>query len=68
LFDTDAKAKADPANKKMMKEELKEKKERVKIFKENTKNSSEEDIRNLLEKCFTYINDQLKKPVILNAT
>ena len=34
---TDDKAKADPANKKMMKEELKEKKECVKIFKENTK-------------------------------
>ena len=45
---TDAKAKADPANKKMMKEELKEKKERVKIFKENTKKQMK-DILNTLK-------------------
>ena len=46
---TDAKAKADPANKKMMKEELKEKKERVKIFKENTKKQMK-DILNTLKR------------------
>ena len=45
---TDAKAKADPANKKMMKEELKDKKERVKIFKENTKKQMK-DILNTLK-------------------
>jgi hypothetical protein len=45
---TDAKAKADPANKKMMKEELKETKERVKIFKENTKKQMK-DILNTLK-------------------
>jgi len=45
---TDAKAKADPANKKMMKEELREKKERVKIFKENTKKQMK-DILNTLK-------------------
>ena len=45
---TDAKAKADPANKKMMKEELKENKERVKIFKENTKKQMK-DILNTLK-------------------
>lgn len=45
---TDAKAKADPANKKIMKEELKEKKERVKIFKENTKKQMK-DILNTLK-------------------
>ncbi len=45
---TDAKAKADPANKKMMKEELREKKDRVKIFKENTKKQMK-DILNTLK-------------------
>lgn len=45
---TDDKAKADPANKKMMKEELKDKKERVKIFKENTKKQMK-DILNTLK-------------------
>ena len=45
---TNAKAKADPANKKMMKEELKEKKERVKIFKDNTKKQMK-DILNTLK-------------------
>jgi hypothetical protein len=45
---TDAKAKADPANKKMMKEELKDKKERVNIFKENTKKQMK-NILNTLE-------------------
>ena len=44
----DDKAKADPANKKMMKEELKDKKERVKIFKENTKKQMK-DILNTLK-------------------
>ena len=44
---TDDKAKADPANKKMMKEELKDKKERVKIFKENTKKQMKNILKTL---------------------